>query len=145
MIEGEISHHQKKNKLEGFTYGSFIATSSMSGHIVNIPQLQSAYNAAKAAVRHLCKCLAVECVQFARSNSISPGYIATEISSFVPLKQRIYGGTRSLWDERVRRMSWKAPSYTSPAMLLATLLGVTSSLMAGTVCPNVGGGSETGS
>jgi sorbose reductase len=80
MIEGEISHYQKNNKLEGFTYGSFIATSSMSGHIVNIPQLQSAYNAAKAAVRHLCKCLAVECVQFARSNSISPGYIATEIS-----------------------------------------------------------------
>lgn len=38
--------------LEGFTYGSFIATSSMSGHIVNIPQLQAAYNAAKAAVLH---------------------------------------------------------------------------------------------
>ena len=29
-------------KLEGFTYGSFIATASMSGHIANIPQLQAA-------------------------------------------------------------------------------------------------------
>ena len=40
-------------KLEGFTYGSFIATASMSGHVVNIPQLQAAYNAAKAGTIHL--------------------------------------------------------------------------------------------
>lgn len=39
--------------LKGFTYGSFIATASMSGHIVNIPQLQAAYNAAKAGIIHL--------------------------------------------------------------------------------------------
>jgi sorbose reductase len=44
-------------KLEGFTTGSFIATASMSGHIVNIPQFQATYNAAKAAVIHLCKFL----------------------------------------------------------------------------------------
>jgi sorbose reductase len=42
-------------KLEGYTYGSFIATASMSGHIVNVPQLQAAYNASKAGVIHLCK------------------------------------------------------------------------------------------
>lgn len=41
--------------LEGFSYGSFIATASMSGHIVNIPQLQAAYNAAKAGIIHLGK------------------------------------------------------------------------------------------
>jgi sorbose reductase len=40
--------------LENFTYGSFVATASMSGHIVNIPQLQAAYNAAKAGIIHLC-------------------------------------------------------------------------------------------
>ena len=40
-------------RLKGFTYGSFIATASMSGHIVNVPQLQAAYNAAKAGVIHL--------------------------------------------------------------------------------------------
>jgi sorbose reductase len=40
--------------LEGFTYGSFIATASMSGRVVNGPQLQAAYNAAKAGVTHLC-------------------------------------------------------------------------------------------
>lgn len=42
------------NKLTNFTYGSFVATASMSGHIVNIPQLQAAYNAAKSGVVHLC-------------------------------------------------------------------------------------------
>jgi sorbose reductase len=68
----------------------------MSGHIVNFP----AYNAAKTGVIHLCKLLSpllscssnvfsgnspsVEWVRFARANAISPGYIATEISSFVP-------------------------------------------------------------
>ena len=44
-------------KLEGFSYGAFVATASMSGHIVNIPQLQGAYNAAKAGIIHLCMCL----------------------------------------------------------------------------------------
>ena len=29
-------------KLQNYSYGSFIATASMSGHIANIPQLQSA-------------------------------------------------------------------------------------------------------
>ena len=43
------------NKLENYTSGSFVATASMSGHIVNVPQLQAAYNAAKAGVIHLCK------------------------------------------------------------------------------------------
>lgn len=42
-------------KLENYREGSFVATASMSGHIVNIPQLQGTYNAAKAGVIHLCK------------------------------------------------------------------------------------------
>lgn len=42
------------NKLTNFTYGSFVATASMSGHIVNFPQMQAAYNAAKSGVVHLC-------------------------------------------------------------------------------------------
>ena len=39
--------------LKDFTYGSFVATASMSGHIVNVPQMQAAYNAAKSGVLHL--------------------------------------------------------------------------------------------
>ncbi|EGW35762.1 carbonyl reductase [Spathaspora passalidarum NRRL Y-27907] len=62
--------------------GSLVITSSMSGSIVNVPQLQAPYNAAKAAVKHLAKSLAVEWAPFARVNSISPGYITTDISEF---------------------------------------------------------------
>ncbi|CZT03976.1 probable sorbitol utilization protein SOU2 [Rhynchosporium agropyri] len=78
-----------------FREGSFVATASMSGHIVNIPQLQATYNAAKAGIIHLCKSLAVEWVGFARSNTISPGYIATEISDFVPKE------TKKIWREKI--------------------------------------------
>ena len=92
---GRIWREQKQNKLKGFTYGSFIATSSMSGHIANFPQLQTAYNAAKAAVRHMCQSLAVEWVQFARVNTISPGYINTEISNFVPPE------TKNIWRDKI--------------------------------------------
>lgn len=41
--------------LQNFSYGSFVATASMSGHIVNFPQMQAAYNAAKSGVIHLCE------------------------------------------------------------------------------------------
>ena len=83
--------------LTNYREGSFIATASISGLIVNIPQCQAVYNASKAAIVQLCKIpfpdnckkltdpgksLAVEWVSFARVNTVSPGYIATEITSF---------------------------------------------------------------
>ena len=92
---GRIWREQKKHKLDDFNYGKFIATASMSGHIANIPQLQAAYNAAKAAVKHMVQSLAIEWVQFARANTISPGYIATEISNFVPPE------TKSVWRDKI--------------------------------------------
>ncbi|KAK2623897.1 hypothetical protein QTJ16_006531 [Diplocarpon rosae] len=78
-----------------FREGSFVATASMSGHIVNIPQLQATYNAAKAGVIHLVKSLAVEWVGFARANTISPGYIATEISDFASAE------TKKIWKDKI--------------------------------------------
>ncbi|QLL34863.1 hypothetical protein HG536_0H02380 [Torulaspora globosa] len=62
-------------------HGSLILTSSMSAHIVNVPQCQVAYNAAKAAVLHMSKSLAVEWAGFARVNSVSPGYVATPLTA----------------------------------------------------------------
>lgn len=60
--------------------GSVINTASMSGHIVNIPQPQVAYNASKAGVIMLTKSLAVEWAdKNVRVNSISPGYIMTDL------------------------------------------------------------------
>ncbi|KAF5013484.1 hypothetical protein FDECE_509 [Fusarium decemcellulare] len=74
--------------LDNYIAGSFIATASMSGSIVNIPQPQAVYNTSKAAVIHFCKSLAVEWTGFARSNTVSPGYILTDISKSCPAERR---------------------------------------------------------
>ena len=56
----------------------------MSGTIVNIPQGQASYNSSKAGVAHLTKSLAVEWASRGiRVNSISPGYIRTEMTGTV--------------------------------------------------------------
>lgn len=71
--------------------GSFVITSSMSGHIANYPQEQTSYNVAKAGCIHMAKSLANEWRGFARVNSISPGYIDTGLSDFIDQK------TQDLW------------------------------------------------
>ncbi|OUM54074.1 hypothetical protein BVG19_g3418 [[Candida] boidinii] len=65
-------------------YGSYIITASISAHIVNVPQFQTPYNAAKAAVKHFAKSLAIEWAGFARVNTVSPGYINTEMVRKLP-------------------------------------------------------------
>jgi len=68
--------------------GSFIITASMSGHIVNVPNYQTCYNVAKAGCLHLGKSLAVEWSGFARVNTISPGYVDSGLSDFLPHEVR---------------------------------------------------------
>lgn len=72
-------------------HGSFVITASMSGHIVNFPQEQTSYNVAKAGCIHMARSLANEWRDFARVNSISPGYIDTGLSDFIDEK------TQNLW------------------------------------------------
>lgn len=72
-------------------HGSFVITSSMSGHIANFPQEQTSYNVAKAGCIHMAKSLANEWRDFARVNSISPGYIDTGLSDFIDPQ------TQELW------------------------------------------------
>ncbi|KAJ5651702.1 hypothetical protein N7507_009128 [Penicillium longicatenatum] len=84
--------------------GNMIFTASMSGHAVNFPQqqvrynnrvdgneansAQACYNACKAGVIHLAKSLAVEWADFARVNSVSPGYIDTSMSEDCPFEMK---------------------------------------------------------
>jgi sorbose reductase len=73
-----VGHHFKERGR-----GSFVITASMSGHIANYPQEQTSYNTAKAGCIHMARSLANEWRDFARVNSISPGYIDTGLSDFV--------------------------------------------------------------
>lgn len=69
-----------KHLMERNSPGSIVMIGSMSGAIVNVPQPQAPYNAAKAAVRHLASSLAVEWAHAGiRVNCISPGYMLTAL------------------------------------------------------------------
>ncbi|PBP26811.1 D-arabinitol 2-dehydrogenase [Diplocarpon rosae] len=70
-----------KHLMERQAPGSMVFIGSMSGSIVNVPQPQAPYNAAKAAVRHLASSLAVEWAPAnIRVNCISPGYMLTALT-----------------------------------------------------------------
>lgn len=61
--------------------GSIINMASMSAHVVNVPQQTANYNASKAGVVQLSKCLAVEWAPYnVRVNSLCPGYTRTELA-----------------------------------------------------------------
>ncbi|KAI9812786.1 MAG: hypothetical protein M1827_004543 [Pycnora praestabilis] len=70
-----------KHLMQRNANGSICFIGSMSGVIVNVPQPQAPYNAAKAAVKHLASSLAVEWAHAGiRVNCISPGYMLTALT-----------------------------------------------------------------
>ncbi len=76
-----VAKEAGKIMMENNNGGSIINTASMSGHIVNYPQGQCAYNAAKAGVIQLTRSLAVEWAKYnIRVNTLSPGYILSPMT-----------------------------------------------------------------
>lgn len=77
-------------------WGSIINTASMSAHIVNIPQKEASYAASKAGVVQMTKSMAIEwATRNVRVNSISPGYMATEMTLNTPELAPLIG----TWEE----------------------------------------------
>lgn len=71
--------------------GVILNVGSISGYITNVPQMQVAYNASKAAVHMMTKSLASEfAADGIRVNAIAPGYVETEMTD---VRQ-----TRKDWD-----------------------------------------------
>nr|POE75453.1 nadp-dependent mannitol dehydrogenase [Quercus suber] len=72
----------KQIRAQGMGGGSITFTASISGHRVNFPQAQIAYNVSKAAVLAMKNSLAAEWAVFGiRVNSISPGYMDTILNA----------------------------------------------------------------
>jgi NAD(P)-dependent dehydrogenase (short-subunit alcohol dehydrogenase family) len=79
------------------TGGSITFTASISGHRVNFPQAQVAYNVSKAAIISLKSSLAAEwAVHGIRVNSISPGYMDTILNA----GEGSIAEARSVWAAR---------------------------------------------
>ncbi|EPE35538.1 NAD(P)-binding Rossmann-fold containing protein [Glarea lozoyensis ATCC 20868] len=99
------------------TGGSIVFTASISGHRVNYPQPQIAYNVSKAALLSLKNCLAAEwAIHGIRTNSISPGYADTILNEGDGL-----AGCRSIWTPRNPMGRMGSPSeLTGAAVFLSS-------------------------
>jgi len=70
--------------------GAIVNIGSMSGYIVNRPQLQTYYNASKAAVHHLTASLAAEWAsRGVRVNAVAPTYIESEMTKVINLGKEL--------------------------------------------------------
>ncbi|KAH7220140.1 hypothetical protein BKA60DRAFT_570543 [Fusarium oxysporum] len=102
------------------TGGSIILMASISAHIVNFPQPQVHYNAAKAAIISMKSSLAAEwAVHGIRVNSISPGYMDTILNEGDGLAEH-----RAIWAKRTPYGRMGNPEeLTGAVVLLASKAG----------------------
>jgi len=92
--------------------GSIVNIGSISGLIVNRPQLQAPYNASKAAVHQLTKSLAAEWAPLGiRVNAVAPGYVKTEMA---PVDRPEF---RRYWIEDAPQQRYAAPEEIAPSVV----------------------------
>jgi NAD(P)-dependent dehydrogenase (short-subunit alcohol dehydrogenase family) len=93
--------------------GSVVNIGSMSGVIVNRPQMQPAYNASKAAVHHLTKSLAAEWAPLGiRVNALAPGYVKTEMA---PVDRPEF---KRHWIDDTPQLRYALPEEIAPSVVV---------------------------
>lgn len=76
-----VAREAGRQMIAGGQPGSIVTIGSISGEVANVPQRQTAYNASKAGVHNMTRCLAVEWADRAiRVNAIAPGFVETELT-----------------------------------------------------------------
>ncbi len=92
--------------------GSIVNIGSISGIIVNRPQMQPAYNASKAAVHQLTKSLAAEWAPLGiRVNAVAPGYVKTDMA---PVDRPEF---QRYWIEDAPMQRYATPEEIAPSVV----------------------------
>jgi sorbose reductase len=103
-----------KQMVQQGTGGSITFVASISGHRVNFPQPQVAYNVSKSALLTLKNCLAAEWARYGiRVNSISPGYMDTILNEGGGIAEG-----RKIWANRNPLGRMGTPSELTGAVVL---------------------------
>lgn len=112
--------------------GAIVNIGSMSGIIVNRPQMQPAYNASKAAVHHLTKSLAAEWAPLGiRVNAVAPGYVKTDMA---PVDRPEF---QRYWVEDAPQQRFALPEEIAPCVVF--LASEAASFITGSVLVADGG------